>query len=169
MKLFLILTLSTLLGSIASFGQGKTILADIGYTEKGKTARAVIHSNVEADDNYTYLDFYSGYGFVLKNEDCKAFARLISNYEDYDGTEEMVSLGTFTTHAATGVSTSEKILDPGKFETTYEKGTEIELKYDGEDLWIHIPETNFLRFKAPAKDIRIFKDYVEAFYKAFNQ
>jgi len=168
MKLLLTIALPILLAATTAFGQNKTVLGDIGHTEKGKAARAVMHSNVETDGNYTYLDFSSGYGFCLKNEDCKAFASLINKYHDKKGTE-MVSLGTFKTHAVTGVTTTENITQPGKFETTYEKGTMIELKYDGEDLWIHIPETNFLRFKAPATDVRIFKDYVEALYKAFNQ
>ena len=167
MKVLFTLTLTLLLGITATFGQNKTVLGDIGYTEGGKTARAVMHSNVTTDGTFTYLDFHSGYGFVLKNEDTKAFAEIIHKYTTVEGSE-MVSLGTFKTHAAVGVTTTKNISEPGTFETTYEKGTILEIKYDGEDLWIHIPETNFLRFTAEAKDIRIFKEYVSATYDAFN-
>lgn len=167
MKTRILLSLALLLGSFTSIAQEKTTLADIGYTEAGKEARAVMHSNIVSDGSYIYLDFKSGYGIVWSIDQGPAFAEVIANYQSAAG-NEVQSLGTFVAYAVTGVSTTEKVTEPGKFETTYQKETEIELKYDGEDLWIFIPETKFLRYTAPAKQIRIFKDYVEAFHTAFQ-
>jgi len=167
MKTLITLSLVLFASISNSFAQDKLVLGDIGYTEAGKDARAVMHSNLLTDGSYTYLDFRSGYGIVWKNEQAPAFAELIASYRSIEG-NEMQSLGTFVTHAVTGVSETEKIGEPGSYETTYQKGTEIELKYDGEDLWIFIPETKFLRYTAPAKEIRIFKDYVEALHTAFQ-
>lgn len=166
MKTIITLSFALILGSFSSFAQEKTTLADVGYTEAGKEARAVMHTNIVTDGLYVYMDFMSGYGIVWTNEQGPAFAELIAGYTTMEGTE-MQSLGSFVVHAVTGVTETEMVTEPGKFETTYQKETKIELKYDGEDLWIFIPETKFLRYTAPAKQIRIFPDYVQAFHDAF--